>query len=60
MGAAEQSIAGQILAIGEILVDFIVAGGATSLTTAETFVARSGGAPAWHWHGSVSPARFVA
>ena len=46
MGAAEQSIAGQILAIGEILVDFIVADGATSLDAAETFVARSGGAPA--------------
>src|ERR671921_227998 len=46
MGAGAQSIAGQILAIGEILVDFIVADGATSLVTAETFVARSGGAPA--------------
>src|SRR5919107_2999074 len=55
MGAAEQSIAGQILAIGEILVDFIVADGATSLVTAETFVARSGGAPA---NASVALARL--
>ena len=46
MSAAEHSTAGQILAIGEILIDFIVADGATSLNTAETFVARSGGAPA--------------
>src|SRR5215217_9712289 len=46
MHAAEPSVAGQILAIGEILVDFIVQDGATSLDTAETFVARSGGAPA--------------
>ena len=46
MGAGEQSISGQILAIGEILVDFIVSDGATSLEAAETFVARSGGAPA--------------
>src|SRR5215212_11295199 len=46
MSAAEHSTAGQILAIGEILIDFIVADRATSLNTAETFVARSGGAPA--------------
>src|SRR5215213_2999240 len=46
MHAAEPSVAGQILAIGEILVDFIVQDAATSLDTAETFVARSGGAPA--------------
>jgi sugar/nucleoside kinase (ribokinase family) len=31
--------------MGEILVDFIVADGATSLETAKTFVARAGGAP---------------
>jgi fructokinase len=46
MGAGEQSISGQILALGEILVDFIVADGATTLEAAETFAARSGGAPA--------------
>src|SRR5215212_2386141 len=46
MSAAEHSTAGQILAIGEILIDFIVADGATTLDAAETFVARSGGAPA--------------
>ena len=45
---------GEILAIGEILVDFIVADGATSLEAAETFVARSGGAPA---NASVALAR---
>jgi len=55
MGAAEQSIDGQILAIGEILVDFIVADGATTLDAAETFVARSGGAPA---NASVALARL--
>ena len=32
--------------MGEILIDFIVADGATSLETAETLAARSGGAPA--------------
>ena len=32
--------------MGEILIDFIVTDGATSLESAETFVARSGGAPA--------------
>jgi fructokinase len=46
MGASEQPNSGEILAMGEILVDFIVADGATTLEAAETFVARSGGAPA--------------
>ena len=46
MGAAEQANTGKILAMGEILIDFIVADGAPSLELAETFVARSGGAPA--------------
>lgn len=46
MGASEQPNSGQILAMGEILVDFIVADGATTLEAAESFVARSGGAPA--------------
>ena len=55
MGAAEQLLAGQILAIGEILVDFIVADDATTLDAAETFVARSGGAPA---NASVALARL--
>jgi sugar/nucleoside kinase (ribokinase family) len=32
--------------MGEILIDFIVADGATSLESAETFAARAGGAPA--------------
>ena len=45
----------QVLAIGEILVDFIVADGATTLEVAETFVARSGGAPA---NASVALARL--
>src|SRR3954453_893417 len=55
MESAQQSNAGQILAMGEILVDFIVADGATSLASAETFVARSGGAPA---NASVAIARL--
>ena len=55
MDHAEQSNAGQALAIGEILVDFIVADGATTLESAETFVARSGGAPA---NASVAMARL--
>src|SRR5215213_6901089 len=46
MGAGQRSIPRQVLAIGEILVDFIVTDGATTLEVAETFVARSGGAPA--------------
>ena len=46
MDDAEQSVGGQILAMGEILIDFIVADGATTLESARTFVARSGGAPA--------------
>src|SRR5918994_5303954 len=55
MDHAEQSNAGQVLAIGEILVDFIVADGATTLESAETFAARSGGAPA---NASVAVARL--
>src|SRR5918994_6629965 len=55
MDHAEQSNAGQVLAIGEILVDFIVADGATTLESAETFVARPGGAPA---NASVALARL--
>ena len=55
MSGAEQSNAGQILAMGEVLVDFIVADGATTLTSAESFVARSGGAPA---NASVAVARL--
>jgi fructokinase len=55
MRSAQQSNAGQILAMGEILVDFIVADGATTLESAETFVARSGGAPA---NASVAMARL--
>lgn len=35
-----------ILAIGEILIDLIATDGATSLETAEQFIARAGGAPA--------------
>ncbi len=46
MGDARQANTGQVLAIGEILVDFIVADGATTLESAESFIARSGGAPA--------------
>src|SRR5215212_153642 len=55
MDSAQQSNAGQILAMGEILVDFIVTDGATTLESAETFVARSGGAPA---NASVAMARL--
>jgi len=55
MGAGVQSNSGQILAMGEILVDFIVADGATTLEAAESFVARSGGAPA---NASVALARL--
>src|SRR5215217_615439 len=55
MGADEQSTSGQILAIGEILVDFIVADGATTLEAAGNFVARAGGAPA---NASVAVARL--
>ena len=39
------STARPVLSVGEILIDFIVTDGATSLQTAETFVARAGGAP---------------
>ena len=46
MSVVEPSNSGQILAMGEILVDFIVADGATTLESADTFAARSGGAPA--------------
>ncbi|MBW3632188.1 MAG: carbohydrate kinase [Chloroflexi bacterium] len=46
MAPAASIIAGQVLSIGEILIDFIVADGAPTLDLAETFVARSGGAPA--------------
>jgi fructokinase len=35
-----------VLTIGEILIDFVVSDGATTLESAETFVSRSGGAPA--------------
>src|SRR5918997_7007630 len=55
MGAAKHANGATILAIGEILVDFIVADGATTLEAAETFVARSGGAPA---NASVALARL--
>ena len=55
MDDAEQSKVGQVLAIGEILVDFIVTDGATTLESAEAFVARSGGAPA---NASVAVARL--
>jgi fructokinase len=43
---ADQTAAARVLSIGEILIDFIVADGATSLAAAESFVARGGGAPA--------------
>jgi fructokinase len=36
----------QVLSMGEILVDFIVADSSSSLDVAQTFIARSGGAPA--------------
>ncbi len=36
----------QVLAMGELLIDFIVSDGATSLESARRFVARAGGAPA--------------
>ncbi len=55
MDSAEQSTAGQVLAMGEALVDFIVTDGATTLASAEAFVARSGGAPA---NASVAVARL--
>jgi fructokinase len=55
MNAAEKLNTGQILAMGEVLVDFIVADGATALDSAETFAARSGGAPA---NASVAVARL--
>jgi fructokinase len=55
MVAKEKSSTGQILAMGEVLVDFIVADGATALDSAETFAARSCGAPA---NASVAAARL--
>src|SRR5215212_8513354 len=55
MAAEEKSSTGRILAMGEVLVDFIVADGATALDSAETFSARSGGAPA---NASVAAARL--
>jgi fructokinase len=55
MAAKEKSSTGQFLAMGEVLVDFIVADGATALDSAETFAARSGGAPA---NASVAAARL--
>ena len=55
MATKEKSSTGQILAMGEVLVDFIVADGATALDSAESFAARSGGAPA---NASVAAARL--
>src|SRR5215210_8735281 len=55
MGSTDPVSDGQILAMGEVLVDFIVADGATTLEAAENFVARSGGAPA---NASVALARL--
>ncbi len=46
MAPATSIVAGAVLSIGEILIDFIVTDGAPTLDSAETFVARSGGAPA--------------
>ena len=46
MAPTASIITGQVLSIGEILIDFIVADAAPTLDLAETFVARSGGAPA--------------
>ena len=46
MSLAASTIARRVLSIGEILIDFIVTDGAPTLDLAETFVARSGGAPA--------------
>jgi fructokinase len=45
VGGDAGAAARPVLSMGEILIDFIVADGATSLETAETFVARAGGAP---------------
>jgi hypothetical protein len=39
MDATKQSNTGRILAMGEVLVDLIVADGATTLASAETFAA---------------------
>lgn len=46
MAQQAPSTQGAVLSMGEILIDVIADDGATSLETAETFVARSGGAPA--------------
>ena len=46
MAEARQAGNGPVLAIGEVLIDFIVDDAATSLESAQSFVARSGGAPA--------------
>ena len=46
MTAGEPAGIGTVLSMGEILIDFIVTDGASSLDSAETFIARSGGAPA--------------
>lgn len=46
MSAATGATIRPVLAMGEVLIDFIVADESTSLETAETFVARAGGAPA--------------
>ena len=46
MPAPAAAPSGSVLAMGEILIDFIVADGATSLETAESLAARAGGAPA--------------
>ena len=46
MAVATGATSRPVLAMGEVLVDFIVADDATSLQTAEMFAARAGGAPA--------------
>jgi fructokinase len=46
MVAAPSGLNPAVLSMGEILIDFIVADGATSLESAEAFLARPGGAPA--------------
>src|SRR5215218_1506096 len=55
MVAADHPNTVQILSICEIIIDCIVATGVTTLESAETFVARSGGAPA---NASVAMARL--
>ncbi|MBA2598104.1 MAG: hypothetical protein H0V00_15880 [Chloroflexia bacterium] len=46
MATREAAFIAQVLSMGEILIDFIVDDGTTSLEAAAGFVARSGGAPA--------------